>query len=77
MNIKPGVVIDGQTYYPPGWMYVLAFALKGVPWAIKECEKEGFKETIKQHLRNEKNKEITESIEYHLQEIEKLKNDLG
>lgn len=33
-TMAPGVVIDGQTYQPPGWMWVLAFALRGVPWAV-------------------------------------------
>jgi len=28
-----------QTVYPPGWMYVFAFALRSVPWAVKELEK--------------------------------------
>jgi hypothetical protein len=36
--IQPGVVINGQTYYPPGWMYVLAFAIAGCKWAIDEIE---------------------------------------
>ncbi len=41
--IRPGVVVrdeygNEQTVYPPGWMYVLAFALRGVPWAVAEIE---------------------------------------
>ncbi len=35
-SIRPGVVIDGVTYFPPGWMYVLAFALRGFQWAIDD-----------------------------------------
>ena len=38
INIQPGIIIDNQTYYPPGWMWILAFALKGIPWAIQEME---------------------------------------
>lgn len=38
-TIQPGVVIDGQTIYPPGWAWIFAFALRGVPWAIAELEK--------------------------------------
>lgn len=42
-TISPGVVLldeQGQehTVHPPGWMYVLAFALRGVPWAVEEIE---------------------------------------
>ncbi len=35
-NIKPSVIIDGQTYYPPGWVYILAFAMAGCQWAIDD-----------------------------------------
>lgn len=41
--IQPGVVVrdeygNEQTVYPPGWMYILAFALRGCQWAIDEIE---------------------------------------
>lgn len=38
-TIRPSVLMpDGTTVYPPGWMYVMAFALRGVPWAVREVE---------------------------------------
>lgn len=42
-RIRPSVLVkdeygNEQTVYPPGWMYVLAFALKGIPWAVAEIE---------------------------------------
>ncbi len=27
-----------HTVTPPGWVWVLAFALRGVPWAVEEIE---------------------------------------
>lgn len=33
-GIRPSVLINGMTYYPPGWVYILAFALAGCQWAI-------------------------------------------
>ena len=38
-TIRPSVLLpDGTTVHPPGWMYVLAFALRGIPWAVREVE---------------------------------------
>lgn len=42
-KISPTVLVhDGYgneyTVNPPGWMWVLAFALRGVPWALEEIE---------------------------------------
>ena len=34
-HFSPTVLVDGYTVTPEGWMYVLAFALRGVPWAVK------------------------------------------
>ena len=45
-SIRPGVVIDGVTVYPPGWMYVIALALAGVKWAIEEADKPEFREKV-------------------------------
>lgn len=42
-TISPGVVVRDEygvehTVHPEGWMYVLAFALRGIPWAVEEIE---------------------------------------
>jgi hypothetical protein len=70
--IFPSVIIDGETYYPQGWMWVLAFAIRGKLWAIKECEKPWFKEAVKDYLKDEKNHGIIES---YIEEIERLKDE--
>jgi len=37
--ITPTVLLpSGETYAPPGWMWVLAFAIAGCPWAVAEIE---------------------------------------
>lgn len=39
MKIKPGIVTrDGSTVYPTGIEWILAFAIRGVPWAITAWE---------------------------------------
>ena len=75
-SIYPSIVIDGETYYPSGWMWVLAFAIRGKLWAIEECEKSWFKEAVKKYLNDKKNHEIQEVIDRHLKEIERLKKEL-
>lgn len=52
-TISPGVVIDGQTVYPPGWMYVLGFALRGCEWAVKEADTPAFREMVRAALKLE------------------------
>ena len=42
-SIQPSVLIrdeygNERTVYPPGWMYVLAFAIAGHQWAIDEIK---------------------------------------
>lgn len=43
MKFSPSVNVDGQTYTPPGWLWVLAFAVGGCEWAIAETETPEFK----------------------------------
>jgi hypothetical protein len=48
-KIQPSVLLpNGQTVTPPGWMWVLAFALRGVPWAIEEADKPEFRAIVKE-----------------------------
>lgn len=35
-SFSPGVVIDGRTYYPAGWMWLLAFSRAGCEWAERQ-----------------------------------------
>lgn len=35
-------------------MYVLAFALRGIPWAIEESMKPEFRETVNQYIKDKK-----------------------
>lgn len=60
-KVRPSVLIDGATYFPPGWAYVLAFALKGVPWAVAELER---METTPNSLRNQLNYLIENGCQY-------------
>jgi hypothetical protein len=37
-KFAPTVLVDGYTYTPPGWMWLLAFAREGVEWAKRDLE---------------------------------------
>lgn len=42
-KIAPSVLLaNGETMTPEGWMWVLAFALRGVPWALRDTETPAF-----------------------------------
>jgi hypothetical protein len=36
-------MVDGVRVEPPGWMWVLGFALGGCEWALVECERQNWK----------------------------------
>jgi hypothetical protein len=47
-SFAPSVLINGEIIQPPGWMYIFALALIGIPWALKEIEKPEYEEAVKQ-----------------------------
>lgn len=46
-TFAPSVLVDGKTVTPPGWMWVLAFAIRDVPWAVAEVCKPDFEQRIR------------------------------
>lgn len=50
-TFAPCVMVDGRTFEPPGWMWVLGFALSGREWAIREAETEAFKAVMRTWLK--------------------------
>lgn len=65
-RFAPGVMIDGERYEPPGWMWILAFALAGVPWAVEEIKRDepAFKALIRAWLREQKLQGLKEQLQY-------------
>ncbi len=77
-SFAPSVVIDGRTVEPPGWMWVLAFALGGCTWAIKECESESFKEAVRGWIRDRKRHHLRGARRHHYErEVERLAEALA
>ena len=76
-TFAPRVMVDGQAVTPEGWMWVLAFAIRGCDWAIEEASKPEFREGVVKSLMERQRKQIEESIDHHFKMIETLKKELG
>lgn len=79
-KIAPSILLaNGETYVPEGWMWVLAFALKGVPWALEEADKPEFRAHIRTYMIKQQVTEIDSAIkelEQQLDELKKERNEL-
>lgn len=54
-SFSPSVNVPGVgTVTPPGWMWVLSFAIGGCEWAIKEAGTEAFRNRARQWYREQK-----------------------
>jgi len=70
-SFNPGVMIDGIRYEAEGWMIILAFALRGIPWAVKQADDPEFNLRGKvEDYNRRRNKYFTE------QHIERLEQQL-
>ncbi len=67
-SFSPSVNIPGVgTVTPPGWMWVLAFAIGGCEWAIKEAGTEEFRNIARQWYRDRKMTRMEDYV-IHLEE---------
>lgn len=62
-TMHPAVIVDGVTVYPEGWMYILAFAFAGIPWAIEEAFKPDFLEIVRDYERRKNKYHCEKAIE--------------
>jgi len=67
-SFAPSVKIPGVgTVTPPGWMWVLSFAIGGCEWAIKEAGTEEFRNRAREWYREQEMTRM-ESYVIHLEE---------
>lgn len=76
-HIKPGVVIDGKTVYPAGYVWVLAFAFGGCQWAIDEANKPEFREMVKADLKAKRSASLHRAIAEHEAAIERIRKEIA
>jgi len=75
-TFAPGINVNGRTYTPEGWEWILGFALAGCQWAIDIAGEPEFLEKIReQKLASDKN--WTEKRIIALEkELQELKNEI-
>jgi hypothetical protein len=49
-HFAPSVLIDGRSFQPPGWMWIWAYAMAEVPWAMKEAMTPEFRAQVNEWL---------------------------
>ncbi len=73
-NFRPTVMIDGESVEFEGWMLVLAFALRGIPWAVEQASSDEFdlrgKMRDYEHRKNQYH--IKEAIIFNENEAERI-----
>ena len=72
------LVVDGKTIPVENWMIVMAFALRGIPWAIKLADDPTYdlRGKYRDYEKRRYEQNINRSIEYYEREIIKLKESL-
>lgn len=75
-KFAPTILIDGQTICPPGWTWVLGFALAGIAWAIAEAETPEFRECVAEWVRNAHKERVETEISALYSQIDALKHSI-
>lgn len=75
-TFAPGVMMDGHMVKPPGWMWVLAFALRGVPWAMAQVETPAFMDAAQKWKREQPVMRIRRQLDRALEEVAELRAKL-
>jgi len=75
-TFAPTAMVDGQCVTPEGWMWILSWALVGVPWAVKtatdpEYDMRSRMETSEKYPLSE------EEIDMYMRAVHKIKESLG
>ena len=72
----PTSCCTSETITPKGYEWVLAFAIKGVPWAIEKASTPEFRQMVLDDLRNERREAVKRMIDGHLGEIDDFRKEL-
>jgi hypothetical protein len=76
-SFNPGVVIDGVTYHPPGWMWVLAFASREIDWAVEATREPEFALTVSRWRHDQKVHELEQRISQSREHLAALESELS
>jgi len=76
-HFAPAIRVDGVTVTPKGYAWVLAFALAGCDWAIKEASKPEFLPAVRTSLKRDVVVKLEAEISRYELRISKLKEDIA
>jgi len=77
-RFSPGVMVPGVGLVEvPGWMWVLAFALRGVPWAMEEVSGPEFGAVVRAWVEEDARRKASAGIDRCLKEVARLRKELG
>ena len=68
-SFSPGVMIDGHRYDVEGWMIVLAFALRGIPWAIESADDPSF--NLRGKVKDYERRKSAHFLGLHIEDLER------
>ena len=63
-GFNPSIVVDGHSVEVPGILWIFAFALRGVPWAVEEMRKPEVEAQLKAYLLKQKMHNRQKTIDY-------------
>jgi hypothetical protein len=63
---------NGNIITPPGWVWILAFAIGGCEWAVREASKPEFRERIKSELKSAQKRTLESIKKKHQEEIDRM-----
>lgn len=66
----------GYDYTPAGWEWIMAFAVAGCEWAIKEADKPEFRKMIKKDLRRREVNNLQKAIDSKLAEVDHMREEI-
>lgn len=76
LGVTRFVVVDGRTVQPEEWMWVLGFALAGVPWAVETASTPEFRECCQAGMKKMHDREVESEIAHLERRIAALRAGL-
>lgn len=67
-KFAPTAVVDGVTVTPEGWMWILALAINGIDWAVKQVDDPAF--DMRGRIADYKRRQRLHQVDLQIEELE-------